>query len=105
MVAWSILFYFVLFHLDLPVQHYSPEADFGAYIESASESEDESPTGEEAEEAGKEAQPAWTGQPALPVFPDMPDRLVTRGAARDLGVFVPDIQLPDRCWSSFTYLK
>ena len=42
--------------LDLPVQHYSPGADLGAYIESASKSEDESATGEQAEEAGDEAQ-------------------------------------------------
>ena len=91
--------------LDLPVQHYSPEADFGAYIESASESEDESATGEQAEKPVEEAQPAPEGQPALPAFPDMPERRVTRGAARDLGVFVLDIQLPDRCWSSSTYRK
>ena len=91
--------------LDLPVQHYSPEADFCPYIESPSESEDKSATGEQAEEADEGAQQARMGQPALPVFPDMPERLVTRGAARDLGVFVLDIQLPDRCWSSSTYRK
>ena len=91
--------------LDMLVQHYSPEADFGAYIESASESEDKSATGEQAEEQAEEAQPAHAGQPALPAFPNMPERRVTRGAARDLGVFVPDIQLPDRCWSSSTYRK
>ena len=72
--------------LDLPVQHYSPEAVFGAYMESASESENKSATGEQAEEADKGAQPARKGQPALPVFPDMPERRVTRGAARDFGV-------------------
>ena len=36
--------------LDVPAQHYFPEADFSAYIESASESEDESVTGEQAGE-------------------------------------------------------
>ena len=73
--------------LNLPVQHYSPEADFSACIESASESEDESPTGEQAKEPVEEAQPARAGLPALPAFPDMPERRVTRGAARDLGRF------------------
>ena len=87
------------------MQHYSPEADFGAYIESASESEDESVTGEQAGESAKETQQAQGGQPALDAFPDMSDRNVTRGVPRELGVFVPDIQLPDRCWSSSTYRK
>ena len=36
--------------LDVPVQHYSTEADFGANIESASESEDKSVTLEQAGE-------------------------------------------------------
>ena len=85
--------------LSLPVQHYSPEADFGAYIESASESEDESAAGEQASEAENE------DQPALPAPSDMSERRVTRGAARDLGLFVPDIQLLDRCWWSSTYRK
>ena len=91
--------------LSLPVQHYSSEADFGAYIESASKSEDESVTGEQADEADNEDQPPRAGQPALPAPADMPERRVTRGAARDLGLFAPDIQLPDRCWSSSTYHK
>ena len=54
--------------LSLTVQHYSPEADFGAYIESACESEDKSATGEQAEEAENETQPTLAGQPALPVL-------------------------------------
>ena len=91
--------------LSLPVQHYSPEADFGAYRESTSESEDKSAAGEKADEAEHEIQPARAGQPALPVSSDMSERRVTQGAARDLGLFVPDIQLPDRCWSSSTYRK
>ena len=91
--------------LSLPLQHYSPEADFGAYIESASESEDESAAGEQASEAENEDQPAQAGQPALRAPADMSEWRVTRGAARDLGLFVPDIQLPDRCWSSSTYRK
>ena len=89
----------------MPVLHYSPEADFGAYIKSASESEDESVTREQAGEPAKETQQAQAGQPVLPAFLDMSDRRVTRGAARDLGVFVPAIQLPDWCWSSSTYRK
>ena len=44
--------------LDLPVQHYSPEADFCAYIESGSESEDESAAEEQAGEPAEEAQQA-----------------------------------------------
>ena len=79
---------------DLPVHHYSPEADFSAYIESTSKSEDESGTGEQAEEPVEETQPARAGQPALPAFPNMPEDCVTRGEPRDLGVFVLDIQLP-----------
>ena len=43
------------------MQNYSPEVDFGTYIESASESEDESGTGEQAGEAENEAQPARAG--------------------------------------------
>ena len=65
--------------LSLPVQHYSPEADFGACIESASESEEESAAGEQAGEAEHEIQPAGAGQPALPVPPDMSEWRVTRG--------------------------
>ena len=71
--------------LSLPVQHYSSEADFGAYIESASECE--SATGEQASEADNEDQPARVGQPALPAPADMSERRVTRGAARNLGLF------------------
>ena len=89
----------------MPVQHYSPETDFGTYIESVSESEDESATEEQAGEPTKEIQQALAGRPALPTFPDMPDMCVTRGAGRDLGICVQDIQLRDRCWCSSTYRK
>ena len=47
------------------------------------------------------------------VFPDlpadranvMPDGTVTRRRARDLGVHIPQIPLPDKCWSSTAYRK
>ena len=86
-----------------PVKHYSADVNFGD-CESASSSEDES------EETEDNADPATVALPLTPVsapasLPGTPERRVTRGAARDLGVFVPDIQLPDRCWSSSTYRK
>ena len=58
-------------------------------IISASESEDESAT---EEKAGEAQQAVQVGRPAISAFPDMPERLVTRGSARDLGILVPDIQ-------------
>ena len=88
---------------DGPVLHYSVEPDFGAYIESASDSE------EDKEEASGEKEATAVGQargepaPAeLTAYPDQPAR-VTCGQARELGIFVPDVGLPDRCWSSSRY--
>ena len=78
-----------------PLKHYSADFNFGDF-ESASSPEDES------EEKEDNADPA--NEPPLPPSP-APARRITRGAARDLGVFVPDNQLPDKCWSSSTYRK
>ena len=97
---------------DGPVLHYSAGPDFGAYIESASDSdsdEDNEETDKEKETVGgAECAPAveqaW-GEPApavLPAYPYQPAR-VTRGQARELGIFVPDVGLPDRCRSSSRY--
>ena len=84
-----------------PVKHYSADVNFGDY-ESASSSEDES---EQNEDNADPANVPLPPSPAPASLPDAPERRVTRGAARGLGVFVPDIQLPDRCWSSSTYRK
>ena len=95
---------------DGPVLHYSAGPDFGAYIESASDSDE----GKEEEVKEKEAAGSAEGTPAvgqargepapavLPAYPDQPAR-VTCGQARELGIFVPDVGLPDRCWSSSRY--
>ena len=67
------------------VEHNSPSDDFSAYIESASESEDE----ETPVEAGP--QPAG-GQ-------------VTRAGAARAGISVPEISLPSRCWASSAHRR
>ena len=82
-----------------PVKHYSADVHFVDF-ESASSSEDES---EQNEDNADPANVPLPPSPAPASLPDAPERRVTRGAARDLGVFVPDIQLPDKCWSSSTY--
>ena len=68
-----------------PFKHYSAEVNFGD-CESASSSEDES------EETEDNADPATVPLPLTPTpasLPGAPERRVTRGAARDLGVFCP----------------
>ena len=67
------------------VEHNSPSDDFSAYIESASESEDD--------ETPVEAGP----QPA-------PGRVTRAGAAR-AGISVPEISLPSSCWASSAHRK
>ena len=82
-----------------PVEHYSVDMNFGDF-ESASSSEDES------KEKEDNADPA--NEPPLPPSPataSLPERLCYTGAARDLGVFVTDIQLQDKCCSSSTNRK
>ena len=81
------------------MKHYSADVNFGDF-ELASSSEDQ--TEETAEPAIEQPVPA----PPAPVsLPGAPERRVTRGTARYFGVFVLDIQLPDKCWSSSTYRK
>ena len=80
------------------MKHYSADVNFGD-CESASSLEDES------EEKEDNADPATVPRPLTPVpaptsLPGAPERCVTRGAERDLGVFVPD-----KCWSSSRYRK
>ena len=66
-------------------------------MESASDS-DEDKEGEERGAVG-DVEPA----PAvLPAYLDQP-ACVTRGQAGELGISVPDVDLPDQCWSSSRY--
>ena len=67
------------------VEHNSPSDDFSAYIESASESEEDEPP----VEAGP--------QP-------VPGRVTRAGAAR-AGISVPEISLPSRCWASSAHRR
>ena len=88
--------------------HYSAKSDFGAYIEIASDSDKEKEEEEKGAAGGTESGPApgqARGEPApavLPAYPDQP-ACVTRGQAWELGIFVPNVGLPDRCWSSSRY--
>ena len=73
--------------------HYCAETDFGAYIKSASDSDD----GKGRKRSVMQAQ----NEPAfafLPAYPDQP-ACVTCGQARELGIYVQDIN----CWSSSRY--
>ena len=80
--------------LGQPVEHYSAEDDFSAFIESASESEEE-----DLEPVGQIAQPAPPAPAAAPVA------RLTRGAAARSGISVPEISLPSRCWASSSHQR
>ena len=94
-----------------PVRYYSTEESFPAE-HSASSSDEEpavSPRPASASSGASEVE-----RVAVPnVFPDLPvdranikpDGTMTRRRAHDLGVHIPQIPLPDKCWSSSTYRK
>ena len=72
---------------DESVEHNSPSDDFSAFIESASESDDEkSPV-------------------VAPNPPVQPAGRVTRAGAARAGISVPEISLPARCWASSAHRK
>ena len=72
---------------DESVEHNSPSDNFSAFIESASESEDdESPV-------------------VAPKPPVQPVGRVTYAGAARAGISVPEISLPARCWASSAFRK
>ena len=92
-----------------PVRYYSTEESFPAQHSASSSDEELAVPSRPASSAASEVERA-----AVPnVFPDLPvdranvdpDGTMTRRRARDLGVHIPQIPLPDKCWSSSTYRK
>ena len=94
-----------------PVRYYSPEESFPPVSPASSSDEEELAVSRPASPASGAAEVERVNVPN--VFPDlpvdranvMPDGTVTRRRARDLGVHIPQIPLPDKCWSSSTYRK
>ena len=72
---------------DESVEHNSPSDDFLAFIESASESEDDE-------------SPVVASRPPV----QRAGRVTRAGAAR-AGISVPEISLPARCWASSAFRK
>ena len=72
---------------DESVEHNSPCDDFSAFIESASESEDDE-------------SPVVASRP-----PVQPTGWVTWAGAARAGISLPEISLPARCWASSAFRK
>ena len=93
-----------------PVRYYSPEESFPPMSPATSSDEELAVSRPASPSSGAtevERIPVPNVFPNLPADRAnvMPDGTVTRRRARDLGVHIPQIPLPDKCWSSTSYRK